>query len=1594
VATVGPEQLMSANFIDFVNSLVYSDVGTAELGPPPAGTKNHMIWSLDNLPSSSSTTVSGTEFLNHHLDVMLGRYQAWRSKYFLPPLRPWNGSDCFPHPSSVSEAPISPPLPAALSGGAFPAGWTTDNLGNAVRLYYNSLRHFTVPAPDGREIELQDEIKAPFSYRYWAFVKWADDLRRRLLGQPVLPVGVVYDRDGTILSEKEFTDYFNQVHHVWHPDSPPPPSWTTPTPGFKTAVGQFRRKQQLGRAQIGLEFFAFHRDHLMLFDRWLARTGQDAIQSQNVCGHDANEPPSPPPPAGLDVFEFYGGPGVGYPYMHWANRTANFHPNHANVWDGTRAGFDGTLREFSSPGEMGAFMATDFDGGFGAIPTPPAIAGTSAAADTGYHGEGHVLNGDIVIPEANNYVPRFFSWHGFLDSAWERRQPQFTALEPVVPAGAGGAAITPAVLTLVREPGAATDALDPAGALAGLQLDTGQGTLRYRINVRNDPFNRPLELTLRLDVVRPAGGVESVPISLTRNLVVLPVGTAPAAANERPQAADFFEDFVFDGSPGTLDPAGNGPFLSDSPALPPAGPVGFVNSAVRLTATLRCTQLPDGSTPPHPGSIASVGVNITGSGTNFSTLLRRGDLIRAGGQVRQVNTIAAGPAGATSLTTTTAFSPVLAPGTAYEKLDGFDHEQAAELTLVQEKDAPAVTTYLDRSTFSKDQVDAIAAGGQSVFDNAFYVIVQDRTSRAVPITWPPDLLPELYGLIAAPLSAAGLFAGLAHPPALELRDVATDAAIANLTVTVTGADAEDPTLHPSVPQRVTYRCSVTFTGNAMFAGLPPGGSQDLKLVITVRDRAGNTLVDESARVRLQLDPNPYMLDGPTSWLSVDTRVFKVNQGQARFGVPAGWSDPNTFIAQVIDNLRAGNGSAGGESFDGLTQDQAGSVLEYSTQVGGVNLFNFALAKVRLQSAAGAADVRASFRLFRWGVANVSFDDTLAYRRDGASGVALLGRTTSDELASVPFFAAGRVPLTQPLTAQTDPKNLFTFGPTGGGEATSFYGAYLDINQSTPRFPQTYLPANPNGPFNTLPAGSLRSVRDLLIGNHQCMVVELAYAPDPTVPGSNPGNSDNLAQRNLLIVQTANPGTVATRTVQHSFDIDLTRRHPRGRRLARLEAALTARARAAGEEGDATHEHADMTTTPNDHDVMHKEMGEHEHEPVDEHDDDEAAVEISELPQPVRPPMPAPESGHHAHDHTEHILGGWLRLVPEVVEARRARMHAARDEEERWQIDIDQWKPAEGVDELVFFWNNLPRQAIVDLYLPAASVTETVNYRNLRHAPSTVKIVNAQTLRLRVGGPTYLPVPPFWGDHLAGLITVTLPAGIKKGQQFTVDVLQMRSDTRRVLGGFQLKIQIEPAADLIAPERRLVELFKRRLALTPKRDRWRPIIERELALARQRGRAFADEAGDPRSWDDAIGTERGQPVRVVLEQIQILDDHDPFLKGAGEFRFRGRVYTHDNGGQRQETRLPAQGEYKISDKPHKNTVHVDLPLFEGFVEKHLAVELLGIEQDTFDPDDKLPPYRRVFTGPPDGWLGAFGPGDEEIEPEDLGDWRVWYRVERS
>lgn len=137
------------------------------------------------------------------------------------------------------------------------------------------------------------------------------------------------------------------------------------------------------------------------------------------------------------------------------------------------------------------------------------------------------------------------------------------------------------------------------------------------------------------------------------------------------------------------------------------------------------------------------------------------------------------------------------------------------------------------------------------------------------------------------------------------------------------------------------------------------------------------------------------------------------------------------------------------------------------------------------------------------------------------------------------------------------------------------------------------------------------------------------------------------------------------------------------------------------------------------------------------------------------------------------------------------------------------------------------------------------------------------------------------------------------------------------------------------------------------------------------------------------------IRVVLEKVVVLDDKDPCLKGPGEFAFNACIAFDDDPCRRHFRRLPHCGHYTISDRPGRNEQVVDQCIFEGFVAEadRMRLSILPVEQDLIDPDDPLIRFKRIFNGPPETWVGGYGPDDEGVgDPEAVGDWQVWYRVE--
>jgi hypothetical protein len=200
---------MAGSYVDFVESLIYGN----GLAPNPS----HRDW------LSADPSPNGTQWLQHHVDRMLAAYEGWLAAESLQPVTPWDGVRRAPWDLTQDLA-----LPITLDG-TFTGVSTLVVLGAALRDRYLDVANVA------SELNGFGMLKAPFSYRYWSYMRWAKDMRRRFQGLVVFPTGQVYDRDGTPLSATPFTDTFNDLHRNWHVNVT---SSGVVTPGLTSTAGQ------------------------------------------------------------------------------------------------------------------------------------------------------------------------------------------------------------------------------------------------------------------------------------------------------------------------------------------------------------------------------------------------------------------------------------------------------------------------------------------------------------------------------------------------------------------------------------------------------------------------------------------------------------------------------------------------------------------------------------------------------------------------------------------------------------------------------------------------------------------------------------------------------------------------------------------------------------------------------------------------------------------------------------------------------------------------------------------------------------------------------------------------------------------------------------------------------------------------------------------------------------------------------------------------------------------------------------------------------------------------------------------------------------
>jgi hypothetical protein len=465
----------------------------------------------------------------------------------------------------------------------------------------------------------------------------------------------------------------------------------------------------------------------------------------------------------------------------------------------------------------------------------------------------------------------------------------------------------------------------------------------------------------------------------------------------------------------------------------------------------------------------------------------------------------------------------------------------------------------------------------------------------------------------------------------------------------------------------------------------------------------------------QVEPGEWTVED-AAHVQIGTSIYLDNTGD-----PA--VDATNFIQSAIQSLNSGTNnptasedpSPGGPTpsyFDLIPTGEDASELDLLTDDPSTSepVYNFAFARVRYNSTAIAAqNVRAFFRLIPALSVSTAFEPTTTYRRAtaGPEVIPLYGLDSTGDVVSIPCFAEPRVNAANvSVAAQSDSTNVQTIAAIGG-EVDVYFGCWLDVNQTTPQYPLNVAGfSSPDGPF---PSSSLQTIQQLTRNQHMCLVVELAYDPDPIAVGASTSTSGPLAQRNLSLGTVANPGESASRLAPNTFMI--------------------------------------------------------------------------------RPGAEKQTFGQ---------------------------------------------KP----DELMIDWGDTPHGSVASIYWPNVSAAKVLQMAAEMYTTHNLTMSDAHTLQMPVGGVTYIPIPSAAGATLPGLISVEAPLGIRKGESFNIIVRQVTAagrivpnevaypqSWRRVLGSFQIAIEVSTKDLMLAPEERSLSVMRWIQLAVPTGNRWFPVVKR-------------------------------------------------------------------------------------------------------------------------------------------------------------------------
>ena len=433
--------------------------------------------------------------------------------------------------------------------------------------------------------------------------------------------------------------------------------------------------------------------------------------------------------------------------------------------------------------------------------------------------------------------------------------------------------------------------------------------------------------------------------------------------------------------------------------------------------------------------------------------------------------------------------------------------------------------WVDKSTYGHDEVDdVISSSAHGTFSDAFWLVLEGFNIQSFLD----------HGISAPALS--GSFKALTG---------------LQITTDPSGTKFED-TSDARIPQRIRFPFDVTFQSSTL-ADFP--GPKQAARFTTLRAQAkvGTAdLLGASAQTEFELvgGADPYFTDvdpakGNDFWLSRDLRVFTATPSlndHPVSGGPAFSSDTfaggYSYIQSLLSWLNdPTNGFTTGarDPFADGTIPQQGAALTGDSSVTPWTFvpwppslhrnYNFAIARVRLQDAVGesADEVKVFFRMWTTQSADTDFQPGTTYKSHQTGGKPQWPLPASDA-HTFPFFATGNAPnLSDPANPEygTNGVNNRSVGVTSGDQGFAYFGVFLNVYD----------------PGMTVNGTAVQAVMG---GTHHCLVAEIAYDGAPIVNAGgvtmSPANSDKLAQRNLQVTHSDNPGPADTHRVPQTFDV--------------------------------------------------------------------------------------------------------------------------------------------------------------------------------------------------------------------------------------------------------------------------------------------------------------------------------------------------------------------------------------------------------------------------------------------------------------------------